>query len=278
MEYIALHLTFCNAGEEEIGLLSAVLDELKYEGITECEDGVIAYIPKSLFDKDSLTAALDTYGDSLCIKEWETKIVEEQNWNQVWESNFDPVVIDERCVIRAPFHEAFDAYEHIITIEPKMAFGTGHHETTSLIVKEMLDMDWEGKKVLDMGCGTGILAILAHKLGAKEILGIDIDKWATDNTLENAKKNRAELEIRLGGVEQIPAMEFDVILANINRNILMDQVKAYSKALKPKGQLIISGILKTDVQDITNTFEQNGLAFIKEKEKGNWSMLAFLRN
>jgi ribosomal protein L11 methyltransferase len=278
MQYIGVTLGICELPEDKREILTAVLDYLSFEGITELENQLIAYIPAIDYDSTELEKALNENGlaSSVSIELQET--IDEKNWNEEWEKNFEPVFIDSRCVIRAPFHETFDETEYVITIEPKMSFGTGHHATTSLIVSRMLEIDFSRKRVLDMGCGTGILGILACKRGAESVTGIDNDTWAYQNSLENASRNQVEMQFILGGDEVIPDQSFTIIIANINRNILLMQKQAYYNHLEPGGQLLLSGILIEDTVIIRDEFEKTGFTFTQARSKGNWQMMEFIKN
>ena len=277
MRYIALTIIIESLSEQKREILTAVLDYLNFEGVTELEQQVIAYIPASQFNKSELVESLKN-NDILQLVTIETEeVIEEKNWNEVWEKNFEPVVIDDICAIRAPFHPEFKQCEYVITIEPKMSFGTGHHATTSLIVSAMLKMDFSSKKVLDMGCGTGILGILALKLGAEEVYGIDTDSWAYENALENSSRNHVNMNIILGGEESIPKIQFDIILANINRNILLQQKQFYFNHLKVNGTLVLSGILVEDTNTIIEAFTEQGFSNTGTQAMGSWQMLEFIR-
>ncbi len=277
MKHSAITIEIEDCNTENIEVIVALLDSLNFEGITEKDTGVIGYIDSDIYERKELESVLADISDGI-----KTKIVKEEdvadiNWNQEWEKNFDPVVIDNRCVIRAPFHKQYHGMEYIINIEPKMAFGTGHHETTSLMISAMLDMDFQNRTVLDMGCGTGILGILAAMKGAKEVIGIDIDKWAYDNALENVRLNKVEVSVLQGGEGEIPSLDFDIILANINRNILIEQSATYASVLSFCGRLLISGFLESDVEMIETTFIDLGLTSVNHTSMGNWQMLEFVK-
>lgn len=275
MQYTAVEIKLDSSKDENSEILVALLDSLNYEGITEKEEGlVIAYIPTESYDKSILQSTLLSINtlNAVIISE---EIIQPQNWNKEWEKNFDPVFISDKCVIRAPFHQAYDNYEFVITIEPKMSFGTGHHNTTSLMISQILNLDCNGLQILDMGCGTGVLGILAKLKGASEVVAIDIDEWAFENTIENAERNNVEMQILMGGVEQIPDKEFDIILANINRNILLEQCSCYFKHLKADGKLFISGILSEDIDVVKQHFGNEGFVFDYVNESGNWQLMAF---
>ncbi|MDV7391686.1 50S ribosomal protein L11 methyltransferase, partial [Arthrospira platensis SPKY1] len=197
------------------------------------------------------------------------------NWNETWEKNFEPIRIDERCRIRAPFHD-YENVEIDIIIEPKMSFGTGHHETTHLMSSFLLDMDLQNKKTLDMGCGTSILAILAAKKGAMPVDAIDIDPWCVENSMENIERNDCSLIRVLEGVaENIPARDYDVIIANINRNILLEDMERYANAMKAGGVLLLSGFYEHDIEDISKKCVDLGFNFLEKRLRNQWASLKF---
>ena len=194
------------------------------------------------------------------------------NWNEEWEKNyFKPIVIGNECVIHSSFHENVAPAKYNIVIDPKMSFGTGHHETTSLMIEEILRMNVEGKRVLDMGCGTSVLAILAAMRGAGEVMAVDIDEWCTENSEENIKLNNVlGIDVRLGGAEVLKGHSFDIIIANINRNILLADIKQYSDCLPAGGELYMSGFYKEDIPFIEEEANKNGLQLVSYNEKNNW--------
>jgi len=280
MDYIQLH---CKIISESLTLCQEIvmqeLADMDFESFEEVSDGIMAYIPETLFDQkkilDHQFLANFNFGkvDISYIK------IKAQNWNVLWEKNFQPVLIAEKCYIHAPFHEKNLEVPYEILIEPKMAFGTGHHETTSLMIGMMLSVNMAGKRILDMGCGTGVLGIMASKLNAAEIVAIDIDEWAYHNTIENAKVNHIHnMDVKLGGVDKITGHKFDLILANINRNILINQLPAYSQCLSAGGMLLMSGIYNQDFEMIKETAETNGFAFQKKNEKNKWIAVLFVKN
>jgi ribosomal protein L11 methyltransferase len=207
-----------------------------------------------------------------------TVVIVDQNWNAQWESSFDPIIVDDQCLIRAPFHAVEKEYTYTITIEPKMSFGTGHHATTHLIVSAMLPMDCSGKTVLDMGCGTGVLAILAEMRGSTQIDAIDIDEWAYENTLENVERNACKhIRTIQGGAEAIPSdARYDLILANINRNILTRDMHLYVQHMNRGASILFSGFYESDQLEIRNTAEALGLTFVSANLRNEWTMMHFL--
>ena len=203
-------------------------------------------------------------------------MVPEVNWNAEWEKNFDPVIVADRILIRAPFHEVEGQFDYEILIEPKMAFGTGHHETIFMVLKEMLDMNFEGKEVLDYGCGTGILAVLADMKKAKRVDAIDYDENAVRNALEIAGNNGTTIvEISVGDKTYFEGKHYDVVLANINKNVLKDSITDIRAALRPNGELLMSGILRSDKQEMLDLSAKSGFRLKSQHEKGQWVLLVY---
>jgi ribosomal protein L11 methyltransferase len=256
-------------------ILIAELAEIGFESFEESENGLLAYIQQPVFNPKEL-ADLSIFSNDLVKIKYASKQIPDQNWNAVWESNYDPVLIDKRCYIRAPFHPSKADVEFELLIEPKMSFGTAHHETTSNMISLLLQEDVSGKSFLDMGCGTGVLAILAYKKGAKEITAIDNDEWAYNNTLDNIAKNHADLiEAYEGNASNLVGKSFDVIFANINKNILLADMETYVQSLNKNGQLFMSGFYEDDLQDIKVKAEQLGLTYLKHLVKNNWVAVKF---
>jgi len=276
MEYTKLNCSIHPDSEVNREILIAELGNIGYESFTETDDLVEAYIPTPYFSENSLHQ-LFQIDFSLFQFSWNSEIIADQNWNEVWEKNyFQPLVIAKRCLIRAPFHIDYHKAEYEIVIEPGMAFGTGNHETTSLMISEILKQELNGKTVLDMGCGTGILSILASMRGADKITGIDIDNWATNSTIGNALYNNiSNLEVILGGAEKIPDKKFDFIYANIQRNILLNDMHQYRNALKRGGELIVSGFYLGDLEPIKVRAAELGLQFRRSTENKNWVAAVF---
>lgn len=257
-------------------VIIAWLGENNFDMFEERNDGLNAYITEKNYDEKNLREVISSIPDSIHNIRFETSLIKDQNWNKKWESNFEPVDVAGKVYIRAPFHDHCSGYKHEIVIEPKMSFGTGHHATTTLMVKLMLDFDFNKKNVLDMGCGTGVLAILAYQSGAKEVTAIDIDEWAYTNSIENCERNQAsEITVKQGNVGLIKNCLYDVILANINRNILLEDIPAYVESLKQNGALFLSGILTGDKEIIINRCIQSGLSYINEAFQDNWLAIQF---
>jgi ribosomal protein L11 methyltransferase len=247
-------------------ILVAFLSEQDYDSFEETDNGLKAFIDSDHFSEVKLQKVLSDVDVSI---HYELEDLKQENWNAKWESNFKPVVIDKRCGIRASFHSPLDV-EHEVVITPKMSFGTGHHSTTFGMMKTMMDLDFTDKTVLDMGCGTAVLAILASKLKANKITAIDIDEWAYTNSLENIQINQVKnISVLEGGSEHITD-KFDIILANINRNVLLNDMHIYSDAMKMKGDILLSGFYTEDLPLITKMANQCGLSFISNSHHNNW--------
>ena len=247
-------------------ILVAFLSDQNYDSFEETEYGLKAFIDRNHFSEAKLQKVLS---DIDVLVHYEVEDLKQENWNAKWESSFKAVLIDKRCGIRASFHSPLDV-EHEIVITPKMSFGTGHHSTTFGMMKTMMDLDFSEKKVLDMGCGTAVLAILASKLKSNKVTAIDIDQWAYDNSIENIQINQVNnISVLLGGSELITE-KFDIILANINRNILLNDIHVYSDAMEMNGDILLSGFYTEDLPLITKKANQCGLSFISNTEYNNW--------
>lgn len=276
MEYIEIdiRLKLANPYAE---IFIARLNEIKYESFSTDEFGLKAYIRSDLFNKKKLTEIVDDISSFTKI-DLSINAIKKENWNADWENNYSPVHINKDCVIRAHFHDRFPNIEHEIIITPKMSFGTGHHETTFLVMNQIFELNLEGKHVLDIGSGTGVLSILASKLGAKKIVGIDIDKWAYENAIENSKLNNiSNIQFIEGTAESIGKKMYDVVLANINRNIILADIQKYAKAMRAKSDIILSGFLKQDVKIILNKIKQLKFNLVASKNKNKWQMLHLRR-
>jgi ribosomal protein L11 methyltransferase len=271
MKYFEINFVIEQYEEYIADLLTEELGEIGFESFENTNDGLNAYVQSSGFDEAKIRNLLDDFPFEASISYKVTQI-DSKNWNEEWEKNFfEPIVIDNKCVIHSSFHKDIPAAKYDIVIDPKMAFGTGHHETTSLVIGRILEMDLEGKSILDMGCGTAVLAILASMCGAKKILAIDIDTWCTENSNENIIINKIEnVQVKLGDAELLKGMQFDIILANINRNILLSDMEQYSDCLQSGGELFMSGFYKEDVPLIEAEANRNGLKLIEFREKNNW--------
>jgi ribosomal protein L11 methyltransferase len=252
-------------------ILIAALGDAGFESFVENEEGFEAYISEEQEKNVDMTEfAFDDFKFS-----YEKDKIEQSNWNAEWEKNFEPVLVEDLLLIRAPFHAEVKNVKHEIVIMPKMSFGTGHHDTTWLMCKQLFDIELQGKSVLDMGTGTGILAIVAKKLGASSVVGIDIDEWSAENAKENCIANSGtDIEIRLGDKDLLnDYKEFDVILANINKNVLKIQIPLYAKLLKAEGVLLMSGFFTTDVEELERFAGEHGLKLIERYSKNNWAVM-----
>ncbi|MDT0646752.1 50S ribosomal protein L11 methyltransferase [Zunongwangia sp. F260] len=255
-------------------ILIAELGYLGFESFVENEDGVTGYIPSEEFEEDLFAGVHILQSDEFQIK-YSREEIERVNWNEEWEKNFSPIIVDDICSVRAPFHPKPDT-DYDIVIEPKMSFGTGHHATTHMMIKLMLENEWKGKSVLDMGCGTGVLAILAAMKGAEKIEAIDIDNWCYLNTLENIQRNDCEhIDVEEGGAELLEGKKYDSILANINRNILLKDLPVYVKTLNRDGELYLSGFYTEDLKVIEKACIDLGLSYMNHVERNNWVAVKF---
>ena len=252
MNYLSVRFRLDSYNEENAEILVALTEEMGFESYEYADEFLTAYIKEDLFNEDELNEILPSKEGGFSFNvSYTFEKVKNENWNKIWESNFQPIVIDDLCTVKASFHEGLPETKYTITIDPKMAFGTGHHQTTSLMMRALLKEDLTGRSVLDMGCGTGILAILAAlKGGATRIVAIDIDPTATESAIENSNANRVgdEIEILTGDASLLATQEkFDLILANINRNIILDDIQKYSNVMKSQGVLQLSGFFAEDV-------------------------------
>lgn len=253
-------------------ILTARLADLGFESFVDTEEGFEAYIPREHYKKEEVLS-LQEFDHAEWEISFEEKDFEDQNWNATWEASFHPIDVGDFVRVRAPFHDVKEGFKHEVLIQPQMSFGTGHHQTTFLIMKNMESINFEKAKVLDMGCGTGILAILAEKLGASSIDAIDIDHWSFENTKENIELNQSKNIVPiLGGEEAIPAVQYDCIIANINRNILQAQLPRYARAMKKGARLFLSGFFTNDVPVLQQQAADLGIAFIAQDEKEGWAV------
>ena len=275
MDYIEIK---CKVSPMERGceILTALLGEIGCDSFMEWEEGLSAYIPEKDFSEAELQQ-IQLPAEAGINWSYEIIKVEDQDWNALWESNYEPVWIDGRCYIHAPFHPAEKA-EYDILIEPKMSFGTAHHETTSLMLSLLLQTECEGKRVLDMGCGTAVLAILSKLKGAVQVTAIDNDEWAYRNAMENcANNNMDDIHCILGDAQSIPMQKYDLILANINRNILLQDMETYVAHLEKGGKLFMSGFYEgEDSLSIKQKAESLGLTHKETQSKNRWTTLGFI--
>ncbi len=265
-------ITFTAIQPEQQELVIANLAHAGYEGFEENETELKAFISEAAFEPSLLKELAFKYQLTYTVQ-----TIAAQNWNAVWESNFQPVIVDDFVAVRAHFHEAAKGVEHEIVITPKMSFGTGHHATTFMMMQQMRNIDFRHKSVFDFGTGTGVLAILAEKLGAKKILAVDNDDWSIENASENFSRNNCAA-IALKKVDTAAAGKaFDIILANINKNVILDNMAVLAGQVVPGGTLLFSGLLREDEKDIVASAEKQLLVFAGAVEKDNWLCLRFIR-
>jgi len=268
-------LTFvCKENIKDI--LIAQLSLIGYDSFLISEDGFEASLPALDYNQLSIDAVISSLkiSESTQYTVWE---IQERNWNIEWEKNYDPIIVDDYCRIKASFHDISKTYPVEIVINPKMSFGTGHHDTTYLMVQHQLGIDHCNKNVLDAGCGTGILSILAEKLGAKEVVGFDIDYWSYENSKENIEINNcSKIQIFEGSIENISTdSSFDIILANINMNVIVKEMESFCRYLRPGGSFILSGFFTDDYEKISEFASNNGLVFQQKKIRNQWLSLLY---
>ena len=250
---------------------------MQFESFIETEKGIKAYI-RSAYDSDGLTDELELLQSELCSISYAKSDVPPTNWNQEWEKNFDPITVDDRCEVRAPFHESQDL-EYEIVIEPKMSFGTGHHQTTHMMIQFLLQEDLRNIKVLDMGSGTGVLAILAQMRGATAVDAIDIDTWCYENAIENVERNTAgKVEVILGGAEQLEGRTYDAIIANINLNVLLSDIPTYARSLDKGGTIWFSGFYTENVETLKAACKEVCIHYDSMLERDNWAALRMIKS
>jgi len=273
MNYIELSLELVPDFTE---IITAELGELGYESFVETEEGLLAYIVENEYNEAQVKLLVEKYEDAEV--QWQTQIIERRNWNEEWEKSYQPIEVDDKVRVRASFHEKDDRFEYDLLITPKMSFGTGHHETTWLVMRRQLSLPHHDIDVLDVGCGTGILAILARKLGANHITAFDIDEWCIENTTENFELNgiRNQQDVFQGTIDDLAADRmYGGILANINRNILLNDMASYEAHLLPGGWLVVSGFYESDAGEINECAAKNGLKQIEFHTRNQWATLVF---
>ena len=274
MNYIELNIDF-NEVHPWRDILISNLAEKGFESFVETKSGLQSYIPENDFNQEMLLE-LESIA---AIESFKTTLIEDENWNAEWEKNFEPVIVEDKLAIIAPFHQQNFEKELIITIQPQMSFGTGHHQTTWLASRRFFDLDLKGKSILDMGTGTGILAILAEKRGAASVFAPDIDEWSYNNAKENvALNNCSKIEVALGDDSLLKGREFDVIMANINKNILLQHFNSYAQVLKPGGIILISGFFETDQHDLIEAGKKVGFIFELTQTKDEWALMQFRKD
>lgn len=279
MDTVALHIKL-NPVKPWSDIAIAELADYGFNSFEETETGIIAYgrVDEVRIEDAYVETILNDTNEEVTIKVTK-EIIPQKNWNAEWESNFQPVEIEDKVTILAPFHDASQAKGMTIIIQPKMSFGTGHHQTTWMMSKLLLDMDSVPNHILDMGTGTGVLAFLAEKLGAKNILGIDIEPWSVDSCYENKEHNHSvETQFFCGDIDLIRGREFNLILANINKNILKSQMPDYSKTLTVGGKLLLSGFFETDVEELVQTAKEYDFQYDFHITKDGWAAIQLIKN
>lgn len=278
MRYIQLAISTDPFNETITDILSFHLGNIGYDSFVVSDNVLEAYIPQKDFLEESLKQTFSQLSNDLAdlfqnVKiDYQFNLLEDENWNKEWEKNyFKPLVLSDKCLVRSSFHKVDKTYDYEIMIDPKMAFGTGHHQTTYLMLQEILKLDLEGKSILDIGCGTAVLAILAAKKGAKNIVAIDFDEWAYENAKENVSLNNiSNIDVRLGEIGLVANEKFDFIFANINRNILLEGIKHYAQSMNEGATLIMSGFYLEDVEDLKLECKKNNLRYKTTEQKDNW--------
>lgn len=276
MDYLKVTFNFKPYEEYVADLLNDELAKIDYESFEFSKEGLNTYIQAAKFNEESLNKLFENFSFANKIT-YTVNELESKNWNEEWEKNyFEPIIIHDECVIHSSFHHDIPKLKYDIVIDPKMSFGTGHHETTSLMLNEILKIDSFGnKRVLDMGCGTAVLAILAAMKGSTDLVAIDIDNWCVSNSKENIELNHVSgIDVKLGDASLLVDTYFDVILANINRNILLNDMKRYADVLKPNGEIFMSGFYVTDISVLEKEMNKNKLSIKYFKEKNNWAVIA----
>ena len=276
MNYYAC--SFSNPDNENLkDMFMELLGEIGFDSFMDTDEGIDAYCQEPLLNEEELNdiMQMEQFANVKFLKK---ELIPDQDWNATWEASYEPVIINEFCRIRAPFHKVEGSYKYDLIIEPKMSFGTAHHETTSQIIELMLQSDFTGQNLLDMGSGTGVLAILAKKLGSATTVAIDNDEWAYRNALDNIRLNdENEIIVELGDASSLNDRQFDVILANINRNILLRDMKEYVKCLVDGGKIFFSGFYEEDLVLIAKEAERLGLTYSNHVTKNNWTAAVFVK-
>uniref|UniRef100_UPI0040474D51 50S ribosomal protein L11 methyltransferase n=1 Tax=Algoriphagus sp. TaxID=1872435 RepID=UPI0040474D51 len=275
MEYVQVTLTCL---EEYREILIAELAAIGFDSFLETETGIEGYVLQEQFSRDSFDEVISTYRESAALTVVEG-VLPKVNWNEEWEKNYDPIEVGKLVYVRASFHSPQPGFQYEIVINPKMSFGTGHHATTFQLLSLQGNIDHQGKRVLDVGSGTGILAIMAHLLGAKEVEAFDIDSWCVDNGNENFELNGLSTQMGLGTIREVkPKGPYELILANINKNVLLDELAIYTSLLAPHGILLLSGFYSEDIDDLNQAASLNGLHLTTQSTKDNWAALEFQKN
>jgi ribosomal protein L11 methyltransferase len=273
MNYIELQVQI---SPDYTDILMAELAELGFESFVETDEGLNAYIIESDFDETNLQELVTKYESQTAIV-YELSSLEKRNWNAEWEREYEPIEVADQVRVRASFHQPEARFRYDIVINPKMSFGTGHHETTAMMMEQQLGFDFADKTVLDVGSGTGILAVLAAKMGASSVVAFDIEEWAVENARENAELNTSpQVTVFQGTIADVdPTGQYDIVLANINRNVLLAEIPTYTSLMPETGKLIVSGFYEHDAPDIEQKARESGLTTIQKLVKNQWTSLAF---
>ncbi|MDH5397259.1 MAG: 50S ribosomal protein L11 methyltransferase [Cyclobacteriaceae bacterium] len=273
MEYAVLKVSCPDQWKD---IMVAELADAGFDTMEETDNGLDAYVEEGEKEKIDVESVMERYSQVEGLT-YEWGIVENQNWNEEWEKNYDPVVIAEQCLVRADFHQIKEEYKYEVVINPRMSFGTGHHPTTWLMVAALLKLDLTGKTVLDAGCGTGVLSIISEQKGAIAIDAYDISDWCVENTQENSNLNNCtKINVFQGTISDVPLQDdYDVIIANINKNVLTEEMDAYVRKMKKGSLLLLSGFFKDDGQDIINSAQKSGLKVLQNAERDNWACISF---
>ncbi|MBB6326828.1 ribosomal protein L11 methyltransferase [Algoriphagus iocasae] len=270
MDYLEFKITCL---EEFREILIAELAEIGFDSFMETEEGLDAYAPQNEFDREAFNEIVEKYSLPAQISMHES-IMPKVNWNEEWEKNYDPIAVEDLVFVRASFHEPVEGFKYEIVINPKMSFGTGHHATTFQMLKHQGEIDHQGKRVLDVGSGTGILAIMAHLLEAREVEAFDIDEWCVENGNENFDLNGLTTRMDIGTIREVNAQGiYDIILANINKNVLLDEMEIYASLMPSEGYLLLSGFYTEDIDDLMEVAQPLGLKLLKSNSKDNWAAL-----
>jgi len=276
MNYYKVKFTITPYSQQNAEILVALLADMQFDSFEDFNQGIFAYIPEQFYNSHGISTLINEEIFLGIGIDFQAELIENQNWNTKWESNFEPVCVENLCRIRAPFHGTESGFALEITIEPKMSFGTGHHQTTWLMVRELFNLEVRGKAILDMGCGTGVLGIVAEKLGAAHVVAIDNDQWAFDNAQENTLTNGcSRIDTLLGDASLLKGKYFDIILANINLNTLVNDMPIYNNSLSEKGILIVSGILKSDVNQLNPVAESIRLKPFVQRHRDDWALVGY---
>jgi ribosomal protein L11 methyltransferase len=275
MNYTEVQLT---VSPDFADILTAELAELNFESFVETDEGLNAYVPEADFDVEALRELIAKYNPLTAIA-YQVNSLEKRNWNAEWERDYEPIEVANSVRVRASFHQPDPAFRYDFVINPKMSFGTGHHETTAMMMEQQLALDFTGKAVLDVGSGTGILAVLAARMGATSVLAFDIEEWAVENARENAELNGCpQITVFQGTITDVdPATRYEVVLANINRNVLLDEIATYTTLLQPGGSLLVSGFYQHDAADIRQCAVDTGLIPGTALTLRDWSSLLFTK-